>query len=42
MIYSDRKFNFDELINKDATVSIHYQNIQKLGIKIFLTIETLK
>ena len=42
MIYSDRKFNFDQLINKDATVSIYYQNIQKLGIKIFLMIETLK
>ena len=35
IIYSDKKFNFDELLEKDESVSIHHQNIQKPGIEIF-------
>ena len=35
IIYSDKKSNFDELLDKDEFVSIHYQNIQKLGIEMF-------
>ena len=34
-IYNDKKSSFDELLSKDSTVSIHHQNIQKLGIKMF-------
>ena len=35
MIYSDKKSSFHELLDKDESVSIHHQNIQKLGIKMF-------
>ena len=34
-IYSDKKFSFDEFLDKDESVSIHHQNIQKLGIEMF-------
>lgn len=34
-IYNVKKSSFDELLSKDSTVSIHHQNIQKLGIKMF-------
>ena len=33
--YSDKKSGFDELLDKDESVSIHHQNIQKPGIEIF-------
>ena len=33
--YSDKKCSFDELLDKDESVSIHHQNIQKLGIEMF-------
>ena len=29
IIYSDKKSNFDELLNKDKSGSIHHQNIQE-------------
>ena len=34
-IYSDKKSSFDQLLDKDESVSMHHQNIQKLGIKMF-------
>ena len=34
IIYSDKKSCFDELLDMDESVSIHYQNIQKLGIEL--------
>ena len=34
-IYSDKKSSFDELLDKDESVSIHQQNMQKLGIEMF-------
>ena len=34
-IYSDKKSSFDELLDKDESVFIHHQNIQKLGIEMF-------
>ena len=34
-IYSDKKSNFDQLLDKDESVSMHHENIQKLGIKMF-------
>ena len=39
MIYSYQKSGFDELLNKDGTVSIHHQNILKLGIEMFTVLE---
>ena len=33
--YSDKKSSFDKLLDKDESVSIHHQNIQKLGIEMF-------
>ena len=35
IIYSDKEFSFDELLDKDESVSIHHPNIQKLGIGMF-------
>ena len=35
IIYSDKEFSFDELLDKDESVSIHHPNIQKLGIEMF-------
>ena len=35
IIYSDKKSSFDELLDKDESVSIHQQNMQKLGIEMF-------
>ena len=35
IIYSDKKSSFDELFDKDKSVSIHHQNFQKLGIEMF-------
>ena len=35
IIYSDKKASFDELLDKDESVSIHHHNIQKLGIEMF-------
>ena len=35
IIYSDKKSSFDEFLDKDESVSIHHQNIQKLGIEMF-------
>ena len=35
IIYSDEKSSFDELLDKNESVCIQHQNIQKLGIKMF-------
>ena len=35
IIYSDKKSSLVELLDKDESVSIHHQNIQKLGIEMF-------
>ena len=38
IIYSDKKSSFDELLDKDESVSIHHQNNQKLDIEMFKVI----
>lgn len=35
IFYSNKKYSFDELLDRDESVSIHHQYIQKLGVKIF-------
>ena len=35
IIYNDRQSSFDELLNKDSSVSIHIRNIQRLAIEMF-------
>ena len=35
IIFSDKKSNFDELLDKNESISIHYQNIQGLRIEMF-------
>ena len=32
IIYNDRSSNFEELLNKDNSVSIHYNNVHALTI----------
>ena len=34
MIYKDKSV-FDELLNRDSSISIHHQNIKKLDIEMF-------
>ena len=33
--YNDKKSNFNELLVKDSSVSIHHQNLQKLAVEMF-------
>ena len=35
IIYNDKQSSFDELLNKDSSVSIHIRNLQKLAIEMF-------
>ena len=35
IVYNDKKSDFDELLVKDGSVSIHHQNLQKLAVEIF-------
>ena len=39
IINSNKKSSFDEWLDKDEYVSIHIQNIQKLGIEMFKVIK---
>ena len=34
-MYSDKKLNFEELLERDSSVSIHHQNIRFLAIEMF-------
>ena len=34
IIYNDKQSSFDELLNKDSSVSIHIRNLQKLAIEM--------
>ena len=33
IVHNNRKSSFDELLDKDESVSLHHHNIQKLGIQ---------
>ena len=35
IVYNNKKSNFNELLVKDASVSIHHQNLQKLAVEMF-------
>ena len=35
IVYNNKKSNFNELLVKDGSVSIHHQNLQKLGVEMF-------
>ena len=35
IVYNDKKSNFNELLVKDGSVSIHHQNFQKTTFEIF-------
>ena len=35
LIYSGKTFSYEEVMEKDGSVSIHYKNIQTLAIKMF-------
>ena len=37
LIYSDKLPSYEELLEKDGSVSIHHKNIQSLAIEIFRT-----
>ena len=39
IIYSDKNSSSDELLDKDESVSIHHQNIEKLGIDLFKVLD---
>ena len=35
MVYNNNKSNFNELLVKNGSVSIHHQNLQKLSVEMF-------
>ena len=35
IVYNDRISNFNEVLVKDSSVSIHHQNLQKLAVEMF-------
>ena len=35
IVYNDKKSNFNELLVKDGSVSIHHQDFQKLAVEMF-------
>ena len=41
IIYNDKQSSFNELLNKDSSVSIHIRNIQRLAIEMFKFCEIL-
>ena len=36
MIYNDKQSNFEQLLVRDNSVSLHYRNIQSLVIKMYI------
>ena len=34
IVYNDKKSNFNELLVKDGSASIHHQNLQKLAVEM--------
>ena len=41
IVYSDYKPTFQELLDKDASISVHHRNIQTLAIEIYKNIHGL-
>ena len=35
IVHNDKRPNFNELLLKDGSVSIHHQNLQKLAVEMF-------
>ena len=35
IVYNDKKTNFNELLTKDGSASIHHQNLQKFAVEMF-------
>ena len=35
IVYNDHTSNFNELLEKDGSASIHHQNLQKVAVKMF-------
>ena len=36
MVYNDKQTNFEELLVRDNSVSLHYRNIQSLAAKMYM------
>ena len=41
MIYNDKISNFEELLNKDNSVSIHHNNIHALAIEMYKVVNDM-
>ena len=35
MVYNNKNSTFNELLEKDGSVSLHHQNLQKLAVQMF-------
>ena len=42
IVYSNKTLSFSELLEKDGSVSIHYQNIRQLGTEMFKELKDLR
>ena len=41
IIYNDKRSNFEELLNKDNSVSIHHHNMQALAIELYKVVNDM-
>ena len=41
MIHKDKIFTFDELLHRNGSISVHHQNIRKLGIEMLKFVQGL-
>ena len=41
LIYNDKKFSFQEMLDRDKSVNIHHKNLQQLSIEMFKVVKGL-
>ena len=41
LIYNDKKFSFQEMLDRDKSVNIHHKHLQQLSIEMFKVVKGL-